>query len=105
MRQQTIVNEGDSISLFCYCRGLNYVIHRGDKTFQSRLFTGIEASSLTSTMLLRGFRFLNRLLRHRRESIFVPEQDDILTAHHELRNLLPNTSGAKNAKDAISLLI
>lgn len=74
-----------------------------DKTFQSRLFTGtgkfanseimaesIRASgSQLSTMALKRVDVDN-------------QQDDILKPIIDMGvNLLPNTSGAKNAKDAI----
>lgn len=74
-----------------------------DKTFNSRLFTG--TGKFSSSALMR-----DALLASESELITVAlkrvdvsnEQDDILThLNHERINLLPNTSGVRNAKEAV----
>ncbi|MGH1338628.1 MAG: thiazole synthase [Aureispira sp.] len=74
-----------------------------DKTFQSRLFTG--TGKFSSSQLMR-----DALLASGSELVTVAlkrvdinnEEDDILThLNHPHLHLLPNTSGARTAKDAV----
>ena len=74
-----------------------------DKTFQSRLFTG--TGKFSSSQLMR-----DALLASGSELVTVAlkrvdinnEEDDILThLQHPHLHLLPNTSGARTAKDAV----
>lgn len=74
-----------------------------DKTFQSRLFTG--TGKFASSLMMR-----DALLASESELVTVAlkrvdiknEEDDILThLNHPHINLLPNTSGARSAKEAI----
>jgi thiazole synthase len=74
-----------------------------DKTFQSRLFTG--TGKFSSSLMMR-----DALLASESELVTVAlkrvdiknEEDDILThLNHPHVNLLPNTSGARTAKEAI----
>lgn len=73
------------------------------KTFQSRLFTGTGKFSSSALMrkalLASGSELVTVALRR----VDVGnEQDDILThLLHDQFNLLPNTSGVRNAKEAI----
>ncbi|UTW66204.1 thiazole synthase [bacterium SCSIO 12643] len=78
-------------------------LHIADKTFHSRLFTG--TGKFSSSQLMR-----DALLTSESELITVAlkrvdvqnEQDDILThLNHPRINLLPNTSGVRNAKEAV----
>jgi thiazole synthase len=75
----------------------------GDKTLQSRLFTG--TGKFASSLIMR-----DALLASESELVTVAlkrvdiknEEDDILThLNHPHINLLPNTSGARTAKEAI----
>ena len=74
-----------------------------DKEFHSRLFTG--TGKFSSSRLMR-----DALLESESELITVAlkrvdvenEQDDLLThLHHDRVHLLPNTSGVRNAKEAV----
>lgn len=74
-----------------------------DKTFTSRLFTG--TGKFSSSELMR-----DALLESESELVTVAlkrvdvqnEEDDILThLNHQRINLLPNTSGVRNAKEAV----
>ncbi|WP_075342638.1 thiazole synthase [Tenacibaculum agarivorans] len=74
-----------------------------DKTFISRLFTG--TGKFSSSELMR-----DALLESESELVTVAlkrvdvqnEEDDILThLNHQRINLLPNTSGVRNAKEAV----
>lgn len=74
-----------------------------DKTFQSRLFTG--TGKFASSLMMR-----DALLASESELVTVAlkrvdiknEEDDILThLNHPHINLLPNTSGARTAKEAV----
>lgn len=78
-------------------------LHIADKSFNSRLFTG--TGKFSSGQLMR-----DALLASESELITVAlkrvdvqnEQDDILThLNHSRINLLPNTSGVRNAKEAV----
>jgi len=75
----------------------------GDKEFNSRLFTG--TGKFSSVQLMR-----NALLASESELVTVAlkrvdienEEDDMLTyLKHDRINLLPNTSGVRNAKEAV----
>jgi thiazole synthase len=75
----------------------------GDKTLQSRLFTG--TGKFASSLIMR-----DALLASESELVTVAlkrvdiknEEDDILThLNHPHINLLPNTSGARTAKEAV----
>ncbi|MEE9364454.1 MAG: thiazole synthase [Cellulophaga sp.] len=81
----------------------NDILKIGDKEFGSRLFTGTGKFNSSTVMK-------NALLASESELITVAlkrvdvqdEQDDILThLSHERINLLPNTSGVRNAKEAV----
>jgi len=78
-------------------------LHIADKSFNSRLFTG--TGKFSSSQLMR-----DALMASESELITVAlkrvdvqnEQDDILThLNHSRINLLPNTSGVRNAKEAV----
>ena len=75
----------------------------GDKTFQSRLFlgTGKFGSNLQmeEAILASGTELVTVALKR----IDLETETDAILSHlkHPLINLLPNTSGARNAKEAI----
>jgi len=74
-----------------------------DKTFNSRLFTGTGKFSsneiMEEALLASGSELVTVALRR----VDIKNKDDEMLAHvsHEQFNLLPNTSGARNAKEAI----
>jgi len=74
-----------------------------DKTFNSRLFTGTGKFSSSSLMeqalLASGSELVTVALRR----VDVENQKDDILSHlnHEQFSLLPNTSGVRNAKEAI----
>ncbi|SHM71433.1 thiazole synthase [Polaribacter sp. KT 15] len=74
-----------------------------DKTFNSRLFTGtgkFSSSNLMQDALLESKSELVTVALKRVD--VTNEEDDILThLSHERINLLPNTSGVRNAKEAV----
>ena len=74
-----------------------------DKTFNSRLFTGtgkFSSSNLMQDALLESKSELVTVALKRVD--VTNEEDDILThLNHERINLLPNTSGVRNAKEAV----
>lgn len=75
----------------------------GDKLFQSRLFTGTGKFSSNKTMeeaiLASGSELVTVALKR----VDVNNSDDDMIAHvqHPHLNLLPNTSGVRNAKEAV----
>lgn len=75
----------------------------GDKTFQSRLFTGtgkFSSSQLMEESLVASESELVTVALRRVEA--ENKQDDILKhLSHERINLLPNTSGVRTAKEAV----
>jgi thiazole synthase len=74
-----------------------------DKTFQSRLFTGTgkfsSASLMEESILASGSELVTVALK--RVSLTEKEDDILSYLHHDRINLLPNTSGVRNAKEAI----
>ncbi len=75
----------------------------GDKEFSSRLFTGTgkfgNHQVMEEALLASGSELVTVALRR---VDMDGEQDDILRhLHHSHINLLPNTSGVRNAKEAI----
>ncbi|AQS93418.1 thiazole synthase [Polaribacter sp. BM10] len=74
-----------------------------DKTFNSRLFTGtgkFSSSNLMQDALLESKSELVTVALKRVD--VTNEEDDILMhLNHERINLLPNTSGVRNAKEAV----
>lgn len=77
----------------------------GDKEFKSRLFTGTGKFSnsrlMAEAIQVSGSQLATMALK--RVDVH-DQQDDILQPLiHAGVNLLPNTSGAKNAKDAVLL--
>lgn len=79
------------------------LLHIGDKSFQSRLFTGTGKFASSELMMasLKASRSELVTMALKRVDI-AGKTDDILNPLVGAGfNLLPNTSGAKNAKDAI----
>ncbi len=75
-----------------------------DKTFSSRLFTGTGKFSSSSVMeeaiLASGSELVTVAMK--RMDLKNSEQDDLLLRlNHPQLNLLPNTSGVRNAKEAV----
>ena len=74
-----------------------------DKTFHSRLFTGTGKFSsneiMEKALLASGSELVTVALRR----VDVNNKNDEMLKHvsHDQFNLLPNTSGARNAKEAI----
>ena len=75
----------------------------GDKTFKSRLFLGTgkfgSNQQMEEAILASGTELVTVALKR----IDLETQTDAILSHlkHPLINLLPNTSGARNAKEAI----
>ena len=75
----------------------------GDKTFQSRLFLGTgkfgSNQQMEEAILASGSELVTVALKR----IDLETETDAILSHlkHPLINLLPNTSGARNAKEAI----
>ena len=78
-----------------------------DKTFSSRLFTGTGKFSSSKLMqealLASGSELATVALKRVDVSYENPEEDDDILKHlnHNQINLLPNTSGVRDAKEAI----
>jgi len=74
-----------------------------NKTFQSRLFTGTgkfsSASLMEESILASGSELVTVALK--RVNLTEKEDDILSYLHHDSINLLPNTSGVRNAKEAI----
>lgn len=74
-----------------------------DKTFTSRLFTGTgkfrDVSTMKETLEISGSELVTVALKR----VDLEGNEDQLLNHldHKLINLLPNTSGVRNAKEAI----
>jgi thiazole synthase len=80
------------------------MLHIADKTFSSRLFTGTGKFSSSQVMeealLASGSELVTVALK--RVDLNHSEQDDLLLRlKHPHINLLPNTSGVRNAKEAV----
>ncbi len=75
----------------------------GDKTFQSRLFTGTGKFSSSEVMKEALLASGSELVTVALKRVDMHDQsDDILPyLNHEQFNLLPNTSGVRNAKEAV----
>ncbi len=75
----------------------------GDKTFSSRLFTGTGKFSSSEMMMASLKASQSELVTMALKRVDIADQtDDILAPLVQAGfNLLPNTSGAKNAEDAI----
>jgi thiazole synthase len=75
----------------------------GDKTFSSRLFTGTgkfgNHQTMEEALLASGTELVTVALK--RVNIEGDEDDILLHLHHTHIHLLPNTSGVRNAKEAI----
>lgn len=75
----------------------------GDKTFQSRLFTGTgkfgSSALMEQSILASGSELVTVALR--RVDVENKEDDILKHLHHPSINLLPNTSGVRDAKEAI----
>ncbi|MDX5345888.1 MAG: thiazole synthase [Hymenobacteraceae bacterium] len=75
----------------------------GDKTFQSRLFTGTgkfsSSQAMEEALLASGSELVTVALKR----VDVNKQNDDILEHlaHPQFNLLPNTSGVRNAKEAV----
>lgn len=78
-------------------------LHIADKTFNSRLFTGTGKFSSSQQMRDALLASESELITVALKRVDVQnEQDDILThLNHSRINLLPNTSGVRNAKEAV----
>jgi len=78
-------------------------LHIADKVFNSRLFTGTgkfsSAKLMEEALLASGTELVTMALKR----IDMKEQQDPIMQHlcHEQFNFLPNTSGARTAKEAI----
>lgn len=75
----------------------------GDKTFQSRLFTGTgkfgSSALMEESILASGSELVTVALR--RVDVENTEDDILKHLNHPSINLLPNTSGVRDAKEAI----
>ena len=75
----------------------------GGKTFQSRLFTGTGKFSsnqeMEEALLASGSELVTVALK--RVDVDKQEEDILHRLRHEQFNLLPNTSGVRNAKEAV----
>jgi thiazole synthase len=85
------------------CTMKNDLLKIGDKTFQSRLFTGTGKFSSSALMeealLASGSELVTVALKR----VDAQNQEDEILKHlaHAQFNLLPNTSGVRNAKEAV----
>lgn len=74
----------------------------GDKTFDSRLFVGTGKFSSNDTMEQAILASESELITVALKRVHTFESDDMLSRlNHPNQFLLPNTSGARNAKEAI----
>ena len=75
----------------------------GDKTFKSRLFTGTGKFSSNEEMQRSLEASESELVTVALKRVDLKNEDDQIIKHlsHERINLLPNTSGVRNAKEAI----
>lgn len=75
----------------------------GDKTFQSRLFTGTgkfnDNMLMREALLASGSELVTTALKR----VDINDREDGILNHlsHQQFNLLPNTSGVRNAKEAV----
>lgn len=74
-----------------------------DKTFQSRLFTGTGKFSSSALMRDALLASESELVTVALKRVNLQQQDDDMVTHldHERIHLLPNTSGARTAKEAV----
>lgn len=74
-----------------------------DKTFHSRLFTGTGKFSSSALMRDALLASESELVTVALKRVDLQQQDDDMVAHldHERIHLLPNTSGARTAKEAV----
>jgi thiazole synthase len=82
---------------------MNDILQIADKTFNSRLFTGTGKFSSSQIMMDALLASESELITVALKRVDIKaKQDDILThLSHPRINLLPNTSGVRNAKEAI----
>lgn len=82
---------------------MNQTLQIADKTFTSRLFTGTGKFSSSNLMEEALVASESELVTVALKRVDVQnEEDDILThLSHQRINLLPNTSGVRNAKEAV----
>ncbi|MFD0993082.1 thiazole synthase [Tenacibaculum geojense] len=82
---------------------MNQTLQIADKTFTSRLFTGTGKFSSSNLMEEALIASESELVTVALKRVDVQnEEDDILThLSHQRINLLPNTSGVRNAKEAV----
>ncbi|MCT4665421.1 MAG: thiazole synthase [Flavobacteriales bacterium] len=75
----------------------------GDKEFRSRLFTGTGKFSSNQEMKVALEASESELVTVGLKRVDVQDKEDQLLAHlsHNRINLLPNTSGVRNAKEAV----
>lgn len=74
----------------------------GDKTFQSRLFTGTGKFSSNTEMEKALLASESELITVALKRVEATMQDDLLKhLNHKHINLLPNTSGVRTAKEAV----
>ena len=84
-------------------RGLGLGLSISDKTFSSRLFTGTgkfsSAALMEESLLVSGSELVTVALKR----VDLKEREDDILGHlnHPQFNLLPNTSGVRNAKEAV----
>lgn len=74
-----------------------------DKTFSSRLFTGTGKFSSSELMRDAIFESESELVTVALKRVDVENEDDDILTHlnHDRIHLLPNTSGVRNAKEAV----
>ncbi len=74
-----------------------------DKTFSSRLFTGTGKFSSSELMRDAIWESESELVTVALKRVDVENEDDDILTHlnHDRINLLPNTSGVRNAKEAV----
>ncbi|GAL63142.1 thiazole synthase [Algibacter lectus] len=82
---------------------MNDKLQIADKTFSSRLFTGTGKFSSSALMKSALLASESELITVALKRVDVQDKDDDILSHldHPRINLLPNTSGVRNAKEAV----
>ncbi|MDN3666828.1 thiazole synthase [Algibacter miyuki] len=82
---------------------MNDKLQIADKTFSSRLFTGTGKFSSSALMKSALLASKSELITVALKRVDVQDKDDDILSHldHPRINLLPNTSGVRNAKEAV----
>jgi len=82
---------------------MNDKLQIADKTFSSRLFTGTGKFSSSALMKSALLASESELITVALKRVDIQDKEDDILSHlnHSRINLLPNTSGVRNAKEAI----